>query len=125
MAGQTHCCKFECAVTRSLSLSYSGGPPWPRPCWLTKWSIMARAMLRLHFKTWGGRYDPSVKPAVFWVSLLHSDSVLLSFRRPNGGFEMRSKLHELGIPSAHRLNESEWIPRATYETRYLRRTARQ
>ena len=36
----------------------------------------------------------------------------------------QAKLDELGIPSVHRLNESEWIPRATYETRYLRRTAR-
>jgi hypothetical protein len=46
--------------------------------------------IRVHFKTWSGRCNVSVKQPVFWVGLRHSASVLPIFRHPNGSFEMHS-----------------------------------
>ena len=65
--------------------SYRGAVEW------MKVEVSWGRLLRVHFKTWCGRYDVSVKPTELWVGLLHSGSVLLSFRRANGGFEMYSK----------------------------------
>src|SRR5215216_2346645 len=73
----------ECSGERN---SYRGAVEW------MKVEVSWGRLLRVHFKTWCGRYDVSVKPTVLWVGLLHSGSVLLSFRRANGGFEMYSKL---------------------------------
>jgi hypothetical protein len=55
-------------------------------------SIRPEDRLRVHFKTWSGRCNVSVKQPVFWVGLRHSASVLPIFRHPNGSFEMHSKL---------------------------------